>query len=59
MIPDYARQAADEYRRMLREIKRQGLSMNDLPADVAEAWLALHQNALTVYWLDKQEKKNA
>lgn len=36
------------YRNLLREMKRRGLKVDDMPADVAESFLALHQRALLI-----------
>ncbi len=57
VIPAYAKEAADNYRKMLRENKRLGLSGVDMPPDVADSALALHQNALSVYWAERENQR--
>ena len=45
------------YSKMLRCMKAAGLKVEDMPPDVAEAALALHQKALEAYSIIRTEKK--
>lgn len=52
-----AKAIADEYRKMLRQMKKQGLNIADAPPEVQESALALHQNALLVHEVERQRNK--
>jgi hypothetical protein len=47
------RESAIAYRRILRDMKRLRLKVDDLPLDAQESMLAMHQNALDVMWEDR------
>jgi hypothetical protein len=54
-VPEANRRLAEEYRKFLREMKRMDFKVEDLPEDLQESMLRLHQNALMVCWADRQE----
>lgn len=58
-IPDEHQKAADFYRAFLREAKRKGWDLDSAPAEVQQSMLALHQNALSVFWARKKNKEEA
>jgi hypothetical protein len=45
-----AERLVKDYSKLLREMKWQNLKVEDMPEDVAEAALKLHQAALAAYW---------
>ena len=57
MDREKAIQLADNYRKTMRQIKEAGLTIVDMPPDVAEAVLALHQHALAVEDMKRRERK--
>lgn len=56
-IPEANKRIADEYRDALRKMKRTGISLDDMPEDVGKSMLALHQNALAVYWAEELNRR--
>jgi hypothetical protein len=49
-----AKQFATSYRKILRQIKRRGLDLNEAPQEVQQSALALHQNALLVEKIERE-----
>lgn len=54
MTLEAARQIADEYRKTLTRMKREGIDLDTAPLEVQEAALALHQHALLVWTVDNR-----
>jgi len=57
MERDQAIEIADIYRKTLRQMKKAGLKVEDMPVDVAQAALALHQHALAVEGMQRAERR--
>lgn len=55
---EVAKYFAEEYRKILRDMKRRGIDTSNAPPEVQQADLAMLQNAQMVYWLELKERKN-
>jgi hypothetical protein len=54
-VPQYMLDAVRFYDELLRRIKREQLNTENLPDEVCESWLALHQNAQVVWMLSQPQ----
>jgi len=57
-IPPSAKEAEVSYRKVLREMKKLGITLDDLPEDVQQSMLHLHQNALLVCYIERRKRDN-
>jgi hypothetical protein len=46
----------EDYRKFLRAAKAKGLTVEDAPPRIQQAWLAVHQYAQMAWWEDKKRK---
>lgn len=52
-----AKRFEQDYRKILRRMKREKIKLEDAPKEIQEAVLALHQNALLVMEHERRKKK--
>lgn len=52
-VPQANRDAAVFYDKLLRDMKRKGIKVDDLTEEAARSMLIMHHNALLVWYADK------
>ena len=53
------KELAVEYQKFLQQMKKNGMGVQDIPEELQQGFLALHQNALLVTKLEREQKEKA